>query len=221
MDSYQEEEIEKLKEWWRENGLALIIGLSIGISTVVGWRLWELRETRLESSASDLFQDILADAEDGEIDENLSEMADVIRTSYSQTFYTTLADLAETRRETEEGKLATARKRLRELIDDTDDDALRAVAELRLARQLIATRNLDEAEQLLADIPEEDETALHWELRGDLLVLRGDKEGAIDFYLRAWQQKDDETKPQASPFLETKLHNLGRKPETVPTATAS
>ena len=221
MDTYQEEEIQRLKEWWRENGTSLIIGLTIGISSVIGWRFWESHTAEQEAKASDVFQTILAEAEEGEISDDLAQSADVIRTSYTNTFYAALSDLAEVRLDTEKGKFATAQQHLRDLIKDMDDEALREVAKLRLARHLVATRSLDEAEQLLSTVAKENETAPHWELHGDLMVLRGRKEEAVDFYRRAWREKDNEDRPQASPFLETKLQNLGRKPEEDEATTAS
>ncbi len=42
MDPYQseQEQLEQLKKWWKENGKILLLGLALGISAVLVWHLW-------------------------------------------------------------------------------------------------------------------------------------------------------------------------------------
>ncbi len=43
MEVYDDEEqqLEALKRWWKENGLATVIGIITGIVAIVGWQLWQ------------------------------------------------------------------------------------------------------------------------------------------------------------------------------------
>lgn len=48
MQLTEEEQVEALKKWWKENGTAVIVGVVIGISAVVGfWKWREYRDARL------------------------------------------------------------------------------------------------------------------------------------------------------------------------------
>ena len=82
-----QEQIEKLKRWWISNGLSVCLGLGLGVSAVLGWRLWEVRAESRAAVASDLYEDLKeaiaeADSEDSEVadtdadDSEDSEVAD-------------------------------------------------------------------------------------------------------------------------------------------------
>ena len=36
----EEEQVEALKSWWKENGKSLIMGVVIAVAAVFGWRGW-------------------------------------------------------------------------------------------------------------------------------------------------------------------------------------
>ena len=45
----EEEQVEQLKKWWKENGLSIVGGVVVGLALVFGWRSWQHHQ--LERSA--------------------------------------------------------------------------------------------------------------------------------------------------------------------------
>jgi len=36
--STEDEQVEAIKKWWKENGTSLIVGVVLGLSVLFGWR---------------------------------------------------------------------------------------------------------------------------------------------------------------------------------------
>ena len=56
IDDYynEQEQWERVKQWLRENGLWIILGILLGLGALAGWRWWEQRvETRHQSASAD------------------------------------------------------------------------------------------------------------------------------------------------------------------------
>ena len=43
MENYdsEQEQVEDIKKWWKENGRSVIAGLVIGLGGMVGWKSWD------------------------------------------------------------------------------------------------------------------------------------------------------------------------------------
>ena len=54
----EEEQVEALKKWWRENGKAVIAGFIIGFGAIFGWREWQAHVTEEAQKASRQFQEM-------------------------------------------------------------------------------------------------------------------------------------------------------------------
>ena len=37
----EEERLEALKKWWKENARAILMGIAFGIAILVGWNTWQ------------------------------------------------------------------------------------------------------------------------------------------------------------------------------------
>ena len=57
MSSYlnDDEQVEALKNWWKENGKAVILGISLGIGSVIGWQGWDRYKISQNENASVIF----------------------------------------------------------------------------------------------------------------------------------------------------------------------
>ncbi len=51
----EEQQVEALKEWWKQNGLAIIGGAVLGIAALLGWRGWNMYQEKQATEASDIF----------------------------------------------------------------------------------------------------------------------------------------------------------------------
>ncbi|MGV0005541.1 MAG: YfgM family protein [Candidatus Porifericomitaceae bacterium WSBS_2022_MAG_OTU9] len=216
MDSYEQEDLDKLKDWWRENGTAIMFGLFIGVASVLGWRLREAHLEEQAEAASDIFQE-LADAAREQDMEAIAEKTESIQGEYADSIYGSFMNLTESRIAVSDNDLAEAQEALHRFIDSSPVPLLADLAKMRLARILIAGRELAEAETLLAEL--ENETSVVLELRGDLQMLQDKRSEAADSYRASYlmsqkEQKDNPVMP-TSIWLDLKLENLGIDPEEV------
>ena len=51
----EEQQVEALKEWWKENGIAVVSGAILGIAALGGWRGWSWYQEKQANEASDLY----------------------------------------------------------------------------------------------------------------------------------------------------------------------
>src|SRR5690606_41345251 len=56
MSYTDEEQIEALRAWWRENGRAIIAGVVIAIVALIGWQQWDAYKQRRAELASQDYQ---------------------------------------------------------------------------------------------------------------------------------------------------------------------
>ena len=52
----EDQQIEAIKKWWKENGASLVLGLGIGVAGLLGWREYLAYKTDHSAEASDLYQ---------------------------------------------------------------------------------------------------------------------------------------------------------------------
>ncbi|MCU7851075.1 MAG: tetratricopeptide repeat protein [Candidatus Thiodiazotropha sp. (ex Monitilora ramsayi)] len=185
MSAYQteEEQVEALKRWWKENGTSVIAGLVIGLGGVFGWQAWGNYEDRIGKDASESFNQMLSAVQRGET-ESSSKQAELLRLEYDSSNYAVFAALTQARLKLEQGDGAAARSQLEWAIAQTDEPSLKALAQLNLARVLLSEGDLDGA----AKHADRDTGGFAGEfamLRGDIAAERSDKQAAHDAYTQA------------------------------------
>lgn len=183
-DLTDEEKAERIKQWWADNGMAIVAGLVLGIAGLFGWNWWSDREETRAQAASEMYQALQVAGQTGQTERAL-ELADAVieqgrGTPYRALAWVYRADEAIARDDPESaiGALQSAR-------DAAPDRGYRQVLTLRLARQMILADRLDDAEATLADVRSDAFTGLKRELQGDLARARGDRDGARERYQAA------------------------------------
>ncbi len=179
-----EEEVEKLKSWWREYGHFAIAGVLLGLALLVGYRYWDAYVESQRAAASARYEELLEAVQRGDTKAALGTGAALIET-YPRTPYAGMAALLLARLHVEAGELEAARERLAWAIEHGRDPASVIAARLRLARLLLSEGKTEEA---LARLEGGDylgfESEYH-ELRGDLYRRAGRLDEARDAYARA------------------------------------
>ncbi|MCU7829632.1 MAG: tetratricopeptide repeat protein [Candidatus Thiodiazotropha sp. (ex Myrtea sp. 'scaly one' KF741663)] len=185
MSAYQteEEQVEALKRWWKENGTSIIAGLVIGLGGVFGWQAWGNYEDRIGKDASQSFNQMLSAVQRGDT-ESSSKQAELLRLEYDSSNYAVFAALTQARLKLEQGDGAAARSQLEWAIGQTDEPSLKALAQLNLARILLSEGDLDGAAKL-TDVETGGFAGEFAMLRGDIAAERGDKQAAHDAYTQA------------------------------------
>ena len=90
--SSEQEQIERLKRWWRDNGKALILGLVVGIGGLAGYRYWEGAQTARAEGASITYELVLQLLEDGRLDD-VEKTGQTLLEKYPDTPYARMTAL--------------------------------------------------------------------------------------------------------------------------------
>lgn len=179
----EEEQVEAIKKWWKENGTSVIAGVVIGLVGVFGWRAWEGYQDRVGKEASVAFNQVVSQI-DRAATESASKQAELVRLEYDSTNYAVFAALVQARLKLEQGESAAARSQLEWAIKNSSDDSLRTLARLNLARILLNDSDYAGAAELAKQ--EGGGFASEFaELRGDLALAQQDLTGARDNYSKA------------------------------------
>ncbi|HID48021.1 MAG TPA: tetratricopeptide repeat protein [Chromatiales bacterium] len=202
----EEEQVQVLKDWIKENGRAVIAGLVIGVTLIGGWRYWTSWQKTQAEQASLLYVEVMAAVVREEKDQ-ASRLGQQMLETYPGTSYASLSAmlLAGLAAQQQEYPVATAR--LQWVLDNSGDEGFRQVARLRLARVLAAQDKPDEALALL----DKTEVAagfasLNQEVRGDVLAQKNQSMAAAEAYRKALADLGMDAQRRKS--LERKLNSL-------------
>ncbi|CAN5262704.1 hypothetical protein BH24PSE2_BH24PSE2_19230 [soil metagenome] len=191
MDEYlsEKEQINALREWWRENGRWILSGIVIGVAVLVGWRMWNQHQTAQAEAASQIYGELLAAVESGRREAAETQRATLTQ-EYAGTPYAAQSGLAIAKLYMESGDVEAAVEALESVAAATGDEELAHIARLRLARAQLELDRLDRADEVLTGVDEGRFAPLYAELRGDILAARGDTAGARAAYQRALESAD-------------------------------
>ncbi|WP_462322141.1 YfgM family protein [Halochromatium sp.] len=202
-----DEKVEAIKKWWKENGTAVIAGIVIGLVAVFGWRAWVNHQEQVGQNASLAFEQLLMAASAGQ-HESAEKQAEALADEHAGTPYAALADLALAKVRVEQNNLAGAAEALRSALDKAPEPSLATLAAFRLARVLIASDAYDEA---MAVVELHDDggafSADFAGLRGDIALARGHIDDARAAYAEALAGNAG-----LSRLIELKLQDLPAEP---------
>lgn len=177
----EQEELEALQKWWKENGRAVVIGLVLGLGGVFGWTTWK---SRVEASAEQLsvvYQNMV-DTAAADRHAEAVQQADAIIADHPDSDYAALAGLLGAKSALAAGQPAEAMRLLDSVIDNTEHAELRDVARIRKARLLLDEGRADAGLAVLEQVDTSALAASVEELRGDILMASQDAGGAASAY---------------------------------------
>lgn len=186
MSAYEtdDEKVEAIKKWWKENGMSVLTGAVVGLVVVFGWRAWTDYRNSVGAQASAAFEQLLISADAGEA-ESTAKQAQLLDQEFGSTPYPALGALVAARVLYAQGDAAGAMAALSRVIDAAPDPALSRLAALRLARIQLAEGQLDAAAATIAAHDRGSAFAGEFAaVRGDIAAARGDTAGAR----AAWEQ---------------------------------
>ncbi|MBX2879527.1 MAG: tetratricopeptide repeat protein [Granulosicoccus sp.] len=212
----EEQQVEALKEWWAENGKAVVAGVVLGGALIGGWTFWKGHQEKQVVAASDTFS-LTMEAIDTSDSERALELASQLQEELPKHLYAAYANFAAARVAVENNDLQEAADRLQWVVDNARQKDVQVIAKVRLARVLGATGDVDAA---LASLPNgfpESFAGLVEEARGDLLFLSGDVDGARTAYEAASASQNVANREG----LDMKLNDLALPAEPVESASES
>jgi len=184
----EEEQVEALKRWWKENGKSLILTIAVTLGGVMSWNAYQDYQINQAELASVYFQQLMNNSPAGQLnDGQIAEIRynnDLLRAEFGASAYAQFAALMIARVEVQTGDLPAASSQLQWVLGQQGDAEINALATIRLAKVLSAQGQHSEALALLVD---GDDT---WQLgrletRGDILIAQGDISAARAAYTAA------------------------------------
>ncbi|MBD1555781.1 YfgM family protein [Vibrio sp. S9_S30] len=198
----EEQQVEAIKEWWKENGKAVIVGAVVGLGGIFGWRFYQDSQAEAQSAASQAYDKVLTQIQNSGAESSSDALAFIEANKESQ--YSVLASLQLAKAFVEAGELDKALEQLNWAKTNTKDTAITSLLTIRTSRVLAEQEKYDEALTQLDSVKEAGWAGRVAELKGDILLRQGNTEGAYAAYSEAQQQSD------ASQALQMKLDDLAK-----------
>lgn len=210
-DRSEDEQLDVIKRWWKENGTSLIAGAALAAAGVFGWNAWQDYQAGKAEAASVRYQQLVSLAAGNELEGNqlseAREMVDEIVSEHDDTLYAELALLLDARLAVQQDDLDSAVESLTQVAESSSRRYVQSLAWLRLARLAIANDDPERALELLDEPITESLAAQQANVRGDAHMALGQNDQARN----AWQDALELAQQQNQPLygVQFKLDDLG------------
>lgn len=144
----EEEQLEAIKRWWKENGVSVIAGVVIGGALILGYNLWREHRRSQSEQASALYQQMVKSLESKQTD-SADKLNERIMQNYDGTVYATFARLAQARLKVDGGDTAAARRMLEAVLASSAEDKFQHIARIRLGQVLLESNEAPAALSLV------------------------------------------------------------------------
>jgi len=185
VDEYlsEKEQIERIKQWWRENGWFLIGGALLASLGYFGFNQYQAYKHRVAEGAAAIYQqlvEVVGDDNRTQADQLLAQLeADYASSAYTDQAHLLIAQdylIRDTDRSIAE---------LTKVVEQSRDEGMVRIARLRLARVLAYDEQFDLALATL-NVPDPGQFESRYaEVRGDIHAAAGNVEAAIGAYTDA------------------------------------
>jgi len=198
----EEQEINQLKDWWKENGKTIIVAFILGVGGMFGWRYWQAHQAEQIAQASAQYDALIYSAQQDE-QAKKANIEQFVQAN-SKTAYAVFALLDEAKKATEKQDFAAAEANLNQALTQSQDEVLTSIVALRLSSVQFQLGQLDNALSTLNQVKGESFNARKAILTGDIQVSKGDKVAAKNSFDQA-QQSGSQLERQ---MAKMKLNNL-------------
>ena len=169
----QDDETEKLKQWWKRNGTGIVAGIVIGVGGVSGIQGWRMYQDYQSGQASLFYEQMLV-AVAKEDNESVARAADTLLASHPESGYADIARLMLARLAADAGDHGQAETLLADLLSVTKDPAMGHTARIRLAVLALQAGEPDRIKALATEGQNGGFASQYQELLGDALAEIGD-----------------------------------------------
>lgn len=209
----EEEQIEQIKKWWKENGISIIATVLVAIVGVYGWQGWQTKQQEDIDTASALYQNMLTASQgsngviSGEQRATSNHLAETLKKDFPDSAYAQFAGLYKAKIAVDSDELVKAEAELRWVLASKPIHEIALQTNLRLARVLYAQDKYAEALALLGDA-DSGHAPSYEEAKGDIYLAQGDKAKSILAYQKALELNQQGESPTRNPLLEMKIQQL-------------
>ena len=218
MDEFlsEKEQIQYIRDWWRDNRMYIFIFGFVVIGSVAGTNTWKASVLNEQIAASSLYESLAVEISENNL-ESGELIAEEIYSEYSESIYADQARLAMAYFYMSQSRDEDAADELRGLIESSENNGMILIANMRLAKILLYQSKYKEVLDLLeGNLGHAFETK-YSELIGDAYLGLEDYENAEFAYMNALK---DTGSPQVidAALLQMKINDLPQQ-NTVNTET--
>jgi predicted negative regulator of RcsB-dependent stress response len=184
--SYQTEEqqVEDLKEWWKDNGTPLIVGAVLGLSGFAGWKYWNEEQIITETKASDSFLTVTKALGEDKL-EDVSNASQTVKANFPDSSYAILSAFQLAKRAVDDNNLDKAVMELEWVLSNHGSNDLASIAKIRIARVLISQNEAEKALSYLNFTKDSGYAEMANLVKGDALLSLGKNTEALEAYQAA------------------------------------
>lgn len=194
--SSEEQQVEAIKKFWKDNGMAIVLGAVLGLGGLYGWRAYNDSQITAREASSDAYQSSIAQIG---TDPTLAQQ---FVTDNTDSSYAVLAAMQLAKQAIDAKDLAEAEKQLSWVQSHSEQASIKAVATLRLARVQLEQEELEKALNSLSTVADEAFIAQAEEIKGDVYLRQGDIDKARSAYSQSLEKNSN------NGLLKMKLDNL-------------
>ncbi len=208
LDLEEQEQVDALKDWWKQYGNKALIALTIfvlGVAGFSGWKGYQAKQTSEAAALFDLLRKELAANDVKKIRDVGGQLID----KYPRTVYATDAAMIVAKANFESGDAKSAKAQYQWVIGHAKQAQSKDLARLRLAVVLLDEKNFTDALKHLEGAHDAAFDPLFNDLRGDVYSLQGKSQDA-----RLAYQAAIGALPKDNPFknyVQLKLDALGEQ----------
>ncbi len=227
--SYQsdEEQVQLLKNLWKDYGQPVLLGVVITLAGVSGYKYWQKNQQQEVAKASSLYQNLLETLAINEQNPfatveltadqkaTVAHITNTLQTDHASSQYAAMATLFLAQEQVQNNDLTAARGSLEWVLDHQPGPQVKVMASVRLARILLS-ESADNGQQALDILAKLKDTSAFEptveSTRGDVYLALGDRKKAQEAYQKALDAAQAEGLNR--PLLQLKLDDLvGLPPE--------
>lgn len=186
MDQFatEEEQIEAVKKFWKENGIPIIVGAALGLGGLWGWRFYNEQQLLSQEQTSDAYTVAIE-----QFSENQADFTPVqgFIDNNSESAYAFMAALQLAKEAVERKDLAEAEKQLSWASENVVETSLKDLSLVRLARVQSELEKYDAAMATLEKVVSESFQAQVLSVKGDVQVKQEQYTAAQESYIKAME----------------------------------
>lgn len=199
----EEQQVDAIKSWWKENGNTLVIAAVIGFAGLWGWRYYNASLITAQEDASQAYSDLIIKFEAQGVDAVRDDMQQFVKDNESNN-YGVLASLLLAKEAVKQNDLALASNVLTELQTKNSYAPLNPVINLRLARVQLQQGEFDAALKTAELVTDNAFLAKASEVKGLVYLKQGDNKKAY----AAFKLAVDKAAGRVDPILQMQLDDL-------------
>ena len=172
----EEQEINKLKDWWQENGKTVVAAAILGIAAWGGWQYWQKHQINQIMTASMQYDSIVSATEQDPVAKK-AQVEQFVQ-AHDKTSYAVFALFDEAKGLVNKQDFAGAENVLQQALAQSQDDVLTSLGALRLGAVQFQLGKFDDALASLTQVKNAAFEARKQLLIGDIQLAKADRDAA-------------------------------------------